>query len=123
MQPGVQTVSAEPAYLGVNVDLTDEAAVEAALERSVRRYSGLDMLILNAGIFPASRAIADLSSAERDRVMAVNLSANLTLLRLAHRLLKLAPGGGRMVVNASKNVPAPVPPVPVRRPTAPRKPP
>lgn len=109
VQPAVQDVSAEPGYLGVTVDLTDEAAVEAALECGVRRYGGLDMLMLNAGIFPASRAIADLGSAEWDRVLAVNLSANLTLLRLAHPLLKLAPGGGRVVVNASKNVPAPGP--------------
>ena len=109
VQPSVHGVSAEPGYLGVSVDLTDEAAVEAALERGVRHYGGLDMLMLNAGIFPDSRAIADLSSAEWDRVLAVNLSANLTLLRLAHPLLKLAPGGGRVVVNASKNVPAPGP--------------
>lgn len=109
VQPSVQDVSPEPGYLGLGVDLTDEAAVEAALERGVRHYGGLDMLMLNAGIFPAGRAIADLSSAEWDRVLAVNLSANLTLLRLAHPLLKLAPGGGRVVVNASKNVPAPGP--------------
>ena len=31
------------------------------------------------------------------------------MLRLAHPLLKLAPKGGRVVVNASKNVPAPGP--------------
>ena len=109
VQLAVQDVSAEPGYLGLTVDLTDEAAVEVALEHGVRYYGGLDMLILNAGTFPASRAIADLGSAEWDRVLAVNLSANLTLMRLAHPLLKLAPSGGRVVVNASKNVPAPGP--------------
>ena len=109
VQPAVQHVSAEPGYLGLSVDLTDEAAVEAALERGVRHFGGLDLLMLNAGVFPSSRAIAELSSAEWDRVLAVNLSANLTLMRLAHPLLKLAPGGGRVVVNASKNVPAPGP--------------
>ena len=39
--------------------------------------------------------------------MSVNLDANVSLLRFSHELLRLAPGGGRVVVNASKNVPAP----------------
>ncbi len=109
IQRAVEEVSAAPGYLGVQVDLTDESAVEAALERGVRHFGGLDLLILNAGVFPASRAIADLGTAEWERVLGVNLTANLTLFRLAHPLLKLAPGGGRVVVNASKNVPAPGP--------------
>jgi NAD(P)-dependent dehydrogenase (short-subunit alcohol dehydrogenase family) len=41
--------------------------------------------------------------------MSINLDANLTLLRLAHPLLKLGPKGGRVVVIGSKNVPAPGP--------------
>ena len=67
------------------------------------------MLVLNAGIFPAARKIADLPLADWDRVMRVNLDANLLLLRLGHPLLKLAPAGGRVVVIGSKNVPAPGP--------------
>ena len=67
------------------------------------------MLILNAGLFPASRRIEELSDAEWRRVLGVNLDANLTLLREAHPLLKLAPRGGRVVVIGSKNVPAPGP--------------
>jgi NAD(P)-dependent dehydrogenase (short-subunit alcohol dehydrogenase family) len=42
-------------------------------------------------------------------VMQVNLDANLTLLREAHPLLKLALRGGRVVIIGSKNVPAPGP--------------
>jgi len=65
--------------------------------------------VLNAGIFPASRKISELASEEWRRVMAINLDANLHLLRACHPLLKLAPGGGRVVVIGSKNVPAPGP--------------
>jgi NAD(P)-dependent dehydrogenase (short-subunit alcohol dehydrogenase family) len=39
--------------------------------------------------------------------MAVNVDANLALLRACHPLLRLAPNGGRVVVIGSKNVPAP----------------
>jgi NAD(P)-dependent dehydrogenase (short-subunit alcohol dehydrogenase family) len=67
------------------------------------------MLVLNAGIFPASQSIASLNLETWQHTMRVNLDANLSLMREAHPLLKLAPNGGRVVVIASKNVPAPGP--------------
>src|SRR5439155_21798523 len=70
---------------------------------------GLDMLVLNAGVFPTSRKIADLPTEEWRKAMNVNLDANLLLMRTCHPLLKLAPRGGRAVVIGSKNVPAPGP--------------
>ncbi len=100
-----------PAWLGVEVDVTDSGAVDAALGRAVGRFGGLDMLVLNAGVFPPAAAIADLD-ADLDgwrRTMAVNLDANASLLRMAHPLLRRAPRGGRVVVVGSKNVPAPGP--------------
>ena len=41
--------------------------------------------------------------------MAVNVDANLSVLRACGELLACAPNGGRVVVNASKNVAAPGP--------------
>ena len=96
-------------FLGVECDITDERAVNAALETGVRRFGGLDMLVLNAGIFGQTTRIESLGGAEWDRVMRVNLDANLTLLRESHDLLRQAPRGGRVVVIGSKNVPAPGP--------------
>ncbi len=96
-------------FLGVECDITDERAVNAALEAGARRFGGLDMLVLNAGIFGQTTRIESLGGAEWDRVMRVNLDANLTLLRESHDLLKLAPRRGRVVVIGSKNVPAPGP--------------
>jgi rhamnose utilization protein RhaD (predicted bifunctional aldolase and dehydrogenase)/NAD(P)-dependent dehydrogenase (short-subunit alcohol dehydrogenase family) len=96
-------------FLGLRCDVTVEAEVAAALARGIAAFGGLDLLVLNAGIFPAARKIADLPLAEWDRVMRVNLDANLLLLRLGHPFLKLAPAGGRVVVIGSKNVPAPGP--------------
>jgi len=43
------------------------------------------------------------------KVMSLNLDANLALMRECYPLLKLAPGGGRVVIIGSKNVPAPGP--------------
>jgi rhamnose utilization protein RhaD (predicted bifunctional aldolase and dehydrogenase)/NAD(P)-dependent dehydrogenase (short-subunit alcohol dehydrogenase family) len=100
---------ASPDYLGLQCDVTSEDAIQAALETAVRHFGGLDMLILNAGVFPAGAPIESLDGAEWRRVFSVNLDANLTLLRESHPLLKLAPHGGRVVVIGSKNVAAPGP--------------
>jgi rhamnose utilization protein RhaD (predicted bifunctional aldolase and dehydrogenase)/NAD(P)-dependent dehydrogenase (short-subunit alcohol dehydrogenase family) len=96
-------------YRLVACDVTEEAALRGVIERIVDAFGGLDMLVLNAGIFPGGKHIAALGSDEWRRVMQVNLDANFTLMRECHPLLKLAPRGGRVVVIGSKNVPAPGP--------------
>jgi rhamnose utilization protein RhaD (predicted bifunctional aldolase and dehydrogenase)/NAD(P)-dependent dehydrogenase (short-subunit alcohol dehydrogenase family) len=96
-------------YLGITCDVTDPAAIDNALQFAVRQYGGLDMLILNAGVFPATRSIQDLDLEEWRQGMSVNLDANMLLMRACHPYLKLAPRGGRVVVIGSKNVPAPGP--------------
>jgi NAD(P)-dependent dehydrogenase (short-subunit alcohol dehydrogenase family) len=96
-------------FLGIRCDVTSREAVIAALAAALRAYGGLDMLILNAGIFPGGTAIAALDDCAWRTVMSVNLDANLILLRECHALLKLAPRGGRVTVIGSKNVPAPGP--------------
>jgi rhamnose utilization protein RhaD (predicted bifunctional aldolase and dehydrogenase)/NAD(P)-dependent dehydrogenase (short-subunit alcohol dehydrogenase family) len=105
----IEGLLSRPDFLGVRCDVTAEEEVRGALTAAVTAFGGVDLLILNAGIFPPSRRIADLPLAEWDRVMRVNLDANLLLMRLCHPLLKLAPAGGRVVVIGSKNVPAPGP--------------
>jgi len=98
-----------PDCLPMVCDVTNRDGVIEALEAGARRFGGLDMLILNAGLFPAGTPIADLDDTDWHRVMSVNLDANLTLLRECHPLLARAPRNGRVVVIGSKNVPAPGP--------------
>jgi rhamnose utilization protein RhaD (predicted bifunctional aldolase and dehydrogenase)/NAD(P)-dependent dehydrogenase (short-subunit alcohol dehydrogenase family) len=109
LDANIESLHARPDFLGLRCDLTDEAQVLKALDRAILAFGGLDMLVLNAGIFPASRRIAELPADEWRRAMSVNLDSNLLLLRTCHPLLKLAPRGGRVVVIGSKNVPAPGP--------------
>ena len=96
-------------YLGLTCDVTNESEINRALEEGVRAFGGLDMLILNAGIFPPSAPVSALSSDTWRKTMSINLDANLVLLRESHPLLKLSPRGGRVVIIGSKNVPAPGP--------------
>jgi rhamnose utilization protein RhaD (predicted bifunctional aldolase and dehydrogenase)/NAD(P)-dependent dehydrogenase (short-subunit alcohol dehydrogenase family) len=109
INPAIVSQSKKKSFLGIQCDIADETALETALETAARRFGGLDIMILNAGIFPSTKRIEDLDLATWHRTMRVNLDANLSLLRLAHPLLQLAPNGGRVVINASKNVPAPGP--------------
>jgi len=109
LDPAIESLHARPDFLGLRCNVADGAEVTSALARSVDAYGGLDMLILNAGVFPGGRRIEELEDAEWRKVMAVNLDANLALLRECHPLLRLAPRYGRVVFIGSKNVPAPGP--------------
>lgn len=96
-------------FMGVECDLTSEAQFKQALKLAVENFGGLDMLVLNAGIFPGGCRIDALSTEEWRKVMRINLDANLMVMRECYPFLKLAPRGGRVVVIGSKNVPAPGP--------------
>ena len=109
LNPSIETLHQRPDFLGIQCDLTSESAIDQLLERVTNTYGGLDMLILNAGVFPSGCRIDSLKTEEWQRVMRINLDANLVLLRQCHPLLKLAPRAGRVVVIGSKNVPAPGP--------------
>jgi rhamnose utilization protein RhaD (predicted bifunctional aldolase and dehydrogenase)/NAD(P)-dependent dehydrogenase (short-subunit alcohol dehydrogenase family) len=109
IDPAVDDAGRGPGYLGLECDVTSEASVVDALEAAVRRFGGLDVVVLNAGIFPASAPLETLGLDAWRRTMGVNLDANLVLLREAYPLLRLSPRGGRVVVVGSKNVPAPGP--------------
>jgi len=109
LNPEVETLFGRNDVLGIGCDVTDTRGLQAALEGGVRRFGGLDMLVLNAGMFPGGTRIEELEDELWRQVMAVNLDANLSLMRESHPLLKLAPKGGRIAVIGSKNVPAPGP--------------
>ena len=107
--PAIATQWQRPDFLGLAVDLTDTAAVDQALSKAVRAYGGIDMLVLNAGIFPKSEPLQSIAAGDWQRAMSVNVEAPVRILQLSHPLLRLAPRGGRIVVIGSRNVPAPGP--------------
>ena len=109
INPAITTTFTRSDYLGLVCDVTDEKAIEAALNQTLQTFGGLDMLVLNAGIFPPSKRIEALPLADWERTLRINLNANLILMSQAYPLLKLAPQGGRVSIIASKNVPAPGP--------------
>ena len=107
--PAIESMRNRMDFLGVACDLTQRNAVEKGLDTAVKSFGGVDMLVLNAGIFPSSQPIQDILAETWRNAMAINVEANLLVMQACHPLLKLAPRGGRVVVIGSKNVPAPGP--------------
>jgi rhamnose utilization protein RhaD (predicted bifunctional aldolase and dehydrogenase)/NAD(P)-dependent dehydrogenase (short-subunit alcohol dehydrogenase family) len=109
LNPAVENVFRNDSYLGIVTDITDETQLNAALSTTVFTFGGVDMLVLNAGIFPKSKSIEEMETSDWQKVMSINLDANFILMREAFPYLKLAPNGGRIAIIGSKNVPAPGP--------------
>jgi rhamnose utilization protein RhaD (predicted bifunctional aldolase and dehydrogenase)/NAD(P)-dependent dehydrogenase (short-subunit alcohol dehydrogenase family) len=107
--PAIESMWKRPDFLGLTCDLVRKEEIEKSLDAAVKRFGGVDMLVLNAGIFPSSQPIQDIPSEAWRNAMSVNVEANLLVMQACHGLLKLAPRGGRIVVIGSKNVPAPGP--------------
>jgi len=94
-------------WLGLQVDVTDEAAVDGALDAAVSSFGGVDIVVVCAGVFAASLPIDALDGETWSRTQAVNVDSVVTLFSKVHPLLQLSPVDGRVVVVGSKNVAAP----------------
>jgi NAD(P)-dependent dehydrogenase (short-subunit alcohol dehydrogenase family) len=79
----------------VRLDVTDELAAADALERAASEHGRLDVLVNNAGV-DVTKSISEMSVAEWDRVIAVNLRGPFVLAKLAFEHMREA-GGGHIV--------------------------
>jgi NADP-dependent 3-hydroxy acid dehydrogenase YdfG len=70
------------ATLVVPTDITNEAAVEDLVERTVEEFGGLDVLVNNAGLSRGG-AVADLSTEEYRTMMDVNVDGTFFATRAA----------------------------------------
>jgi rhamnose utilization protein RhaD (predicted bifunctional aldolase and dehydrogenase)/NAD(P)-dependent dehydrogenase (short-subunit alcohol dehydrogenase family) len=109
IDPSIETTNSHKNYLGLICDVTNENALEELIEKGVQYFGGLDMIVLNAGMFPKGKKVSELPLEEWRDVFSVNLDANLNILRTVFPLLQAAPNNGRVVIIGSKNVSAPGP--------------
>ncbi|GGZ65078.1 SDR family NAD(P)-dependent oxidoreductase [Streptomyces bluensis] len=93
--------SAGGTALAVIGDLSDQAVVDAVVERAVAAFGGLDVLVNNAGIMDRMSALADVDDAEWERVIRINLTAPFLLTRAALPHM-LAAERGSIVFTASE---------------------
>ncbi len=90
INPAVRQVFDPPFYLGIVCDVTSEEAVAGAIESAAGMFGGIDMLVLNAGVFPAGCNIAEMPLEQWQRVMRINLDGTLIVMRACYPLLKQA---------------------------------
>ena len=83
----------------IYTDVTEEAAVEAMIARAMQLFSRLDCAVNNAGIGGATERIENLSLADWQRVIDVNLTS--VFLCLKHELKVMRPKNSGSIVNVS----------------------
>ncbi len=92
--------------VGVGLDVTSEAGVEAGIRAAVEAYGGLDIVVSNAGI-AHSAPLDRMALADWERSLAVNATGHFLVTRAALRVLRAQGLGGSLVYVATKNVMAP----------------
>ncbi len=108
INPAIKDLFNQEDQVGIVCDLTNQEAMTEAVNSTIRRFGGLDIVISNAGIFPKSSKIEEMDAAVWDRSIEINLSSHQRLLQTCLPYLKegIDPS---VIFIASKNVAAPGP--------------
>ena len=109
---GRRRVALEAAGTGLVVptDVTDEASVRALFDRVVEQHGRLDLLVNNAGTSGPAHDLDEVSLAEWQAVVAVNLTGVFLCSREAFRVMRAqSPQGGRIINNGSISAQVPRP--------------
>jgi len=88
-----------PTIITGRCDLGELAQIEAAVPRAIEALGGLDVLVNNGGIAGQTAPVEQVSPAEWDRVMRVNLGGTFNVTRLAIPHLKKSSAGS--IINMS----------------------
>ena len=81
------------------VDVTDEAAMKAAIDAAAARFGGLHVIVNNAGISGSPKPTDQVTEAEWDRVQAVNVKG--VFFGTKHSIPHLRVAGGGSIINLS----------------------
>ena len=94
----------------VAADVSDEAAVDMLFAHTREIFGRLDLLFNNAGVSAPGVLLEDLTMAQWNKVVAVNLTGVFLCTRAAFRLMKAQlPQGGRIINNGSFSAHVPRP--------------
>ncbi len=108
INPAIKGLFSKDEALEITCDVTNDTELKHAVEETLRRFGGLDILVTNAGVFTANEKIEDMNEKTWDLSMNVNLTSHQRLMK--HCIPFLRHGiDPAIVIIASKNVPAPGP--------------
>ena len=101
-------ISSNSAILNLQCDVTDSRQIADALLLGVRHFGGIDVLVSNAGNFPASQSLELMTDNNWEKSIELNLNSHMRVMRACLPYLKEG-FDPAVVIIASKNVPAPGP--------------
>ncbi|RGP35240.1 SDR family NAD(P)-dependent oxidoreductase [Pseudotabrizicola alkalilacus] len=81
------------------VDVTDEAALETAIDAAAARFGGVQIMVNNAGISGSPKPTDQVTEAEWDKVQAVNVKG--VFFGTKHAIPHLRAAGGGSIINLS----------------------
>lgn len=90
-----------PKAIGVQMDVTSQASIDAGFASAIEQMGGLDILVNNAALFTAA-PIAEITRADYDRLFAVNVSGTLFCMQAAARHMIARGKGGKIINMASQ---------------------
>lgn len=88
-------------------DVSNRDEMESAARSAVEETGGIDIVIVNAGVFPPSALIEAIKTEDWERSLRVNVTGAFHTLAVTLPWMKAQGAGGDVVFIASKNVPAP----------------
>jgi NAD(P)-dependent dehydrogenase (short-subunit alcohol dehydrogenase family) len=94
-----EIIDDEDATLAIETDVTDERSVEAAIDRTVDEFGGLDCLVNNAGIAGPTKPIEEVTREEWEHTQDVNVTGMFLTTKHAVEHLRASDQG--RVVNLS----------------------
>ncbi len=89
-----------PSVAAFPADVTDEAALAAAMAEAAKRFGGIDVVVPNAGIFGQHAHIRDCPIDSLNQVLQINVSGVVATMKHAIPYLVLR-GGGAIVITSS----------------------
>jgi galactitol 2-dehydrogenase len=90
-----------PQAHAVQMDVTDQASIDAGMAVAVAKMGGLDILVNNAALFDAG-PLAEITRATYDRLFAVNVAGTLFTMQAAARQMIAQDHGGKIINMASQ---------------------
>jgi galactitol 2-dehydrogenase len=90
-----------PKAHAVQMDVTDQASIDAGFAQAIAHMGQLDILINNAALFSAA-PLTEISRADYDRLFAVNVSGTLFCMQAAARHMIERGHGGKIINMASQ---------------------
>ena len=90
-----------PKAIGIQLDVTNQASIDAGFASAIDQMGQLDILVNNAALFSAS-PIDEITRADYDRLFAVNVAGTLFCMQAAARHMIARGKGGKIINMASQ---------------------